>query len=346
MSTNRIYYACQAVGIKPDGLAGKIPAGSEIHGLQSVGVTTTFNLEQVFEIGQNEIYENIETIPEIEVTMEKVLDDTPLIYHLASSGVSGSALVSRTNNKSVMHLKLHPDGYDSASGDATNIMVASGLYVSSLTYNIPVDGNMTESITFLGNEKFWSTSNTNYGFVYSFDNTDVPGSDGVQRRENVIMGEASGCSLFPTEIPGISASGTNVLNAAGTAYTAHIQSINISTDLGRESLYELGRKAEYFRYATFPVEVTTSIELTATTDGDNVNAFSTEDNLTDQKIRIVTTDNTQFYMGTKNKLSSVSYGGGDATGGNSTVTLTYVGYNTLVITNPDRDPNAEAHVDR
>lgn len=346
MSTNRVFYAVEAVGIKSDGKDGKIPVGGEIHGLQSAGITTTFNLEPVFELGQLDIYENIETIPDVEITLEKVLDDKPLIYHIASSGLSGSSLVSRTNGKCLIHMMLYPDNYDSASGVASTILVSSGMYISSLAYAIPVDGNMTESVSFVGNDKFWTTNNTTYGLSYTFDNTDTPGADGVQRRENVIMGESSGCSLFPTEIPGISSSGTNVLNAGGTAYTAHIQTINISTDLGRTPLYELGRKNDYYKSVNYPIEVTTTIELTSTDTGDGINANSNTTNLTDQKIRIVTSDNTQFYMGAKNKLSNVTYGGADATGGNATVSLTYTGQNTLVVTNPDRDPNQVAHVDR
>ena len=43
----RIFYACQAVVIEPFGAQS---AESEVmHGLQSVGVTTNFNLEQAFE---------------------------------------------------------------------------------------------------------------------------------------------------------------------------------------------------------------------------------------------------------------------------------------------------------
>ena len=346
MSSNRVFYAVEAVGIKTDGVAGKVPIGAEIHGLQSAGVTTTFNLEQVFEKGQIEIYENIETLPEIEVTLEKVLDDTPLIYHIASSGAAGADLVARTTNKSVMEMVIYPDAYSSASGDASKIMIASGLYVSSLSYTFPVEGDSTESVGFVGNDKYWSTNTTVDGLDYSFDNTDTPGSDGTQRRENVVMGEAANCSLFPTEVPGISSSGTNVVNSGGTAYEAHIQTVTVSTDLGREPLYELGRKNDYYRFASFPIEVTTAIELTATDTGDNVDAYSDQDNLTDQKIRIVTTDDTQVYTGEKNKLASVSYGGADATGGNATVTLNYTGFNTLTVTNPSRDPSAQAHVDR
>ena len=72
-----------------------------VHGLQSVGITTTFNLEQVFEMGQLSLYENLEEVPDVEVTLEKVIDGYPLIYHLATSNPTIAAgtdtLIGRSN---------------------------------------------------------------------------------------------------------------------------------------------------------------------------------------------------------------------------------------------------------
>jgi len=87
-SNSRIFYAIQALGfaehdvVCPVGSGGCAVAGSgthpsgfrTAHGVQSVGLNTTFNLEQVFELGQLELYENIEGIPDIELTAQKVLD--------------------------------------------------------------------------------------------------------------------------------------------------------------------------------------------------------------------------------------------------------------------------------
>ena len=69
MSDNkRIFYETQAVGIQPFQDGGDITAAEMVHGLQSVGMNTTFNLEQAFELGQIEIYENIDGTPDVEVT--------------------------------------------------------------------------------------------------------------------------------------------------------------------------------------------------------------------------------------------------------------------------------------
>ena len=94
-ANDRIFYACQAVGFRVHGSAeseagGALTPQQMAHGVQSVGITTNFNLEQAFELGQIEIYENIEGTPDVECTMEKVLDGYPLLYHMASSGVEGT----------------------------------------------------------------------------------------------------------------------------------------------------------------------------------------------------------------------------------------------------------------
>ena len=60
MSLNdRIFYATQAVGIHGHGDGGNVLPAEMVHGLQSVGINTTFNLEQAFELGQIEIYEKV-----------------------------------------------------------------------------------------------------------------------------------------------------------------------------------------------------------------------------------------------------------------------------------------------
>ena len=49
MPQNRIFWAVQAIGIKPNGVE---TAYTPVHGAQTVGLTTTANLEQAFEEGQ------------------------------------------------------------------------------------------------------------------------------------------------------------------------------------------------------------------------------------------------------------------------------------------------------
>jgi hypothetical protein len=356
MANKRIYYAIQQVRIGDVSATGLLP----VHGLQTVGMTTNFNLEQVFEIGQLEIYQNLEEIPDIEVTLNKVLDGYPGLYTMATEngaqGITGSQAVSptltgRQNARCDLELAIFPDTGVSATGAPISsdyaVVRCSGMYVSSVSYTFPVDGNFTEDVTLVGNDKIWGTGASNVG---QFDNNDSPLADeGVNRRQHL---NVSGC-YFPEEIPGVNESGKLEDNSdEGDGFSTHFQNITVSVDLGREAINELGRFAPYHRYVTFPVEVTSEFEVLAV-QGDGINATedgfyktvngsavpaTSEDvgciyryNLRDQRIYLETCEGTKIYLGDKNKLSSVNYAGGDTGGGNVTVTYSYTTFNDFTV---------------
>lgn len=350
MANNRIYYAIQQVTLG----TGNVP----VHGLQSVGLTTNFNLEQVFELGQLSIYQNVENIPEIEVTLNKVLDGYPLVYVLATeAGTTINAglvatspdLAGRQNARADMNLSIYNDTLTSVGGNTSFSRVSCpGMYVSSISYTFPVDGNFTEDVTLVGNDKIWTSNVTGDS---SFDDQDEPAAnEGVNRRQHLQM---SNCR-FPTQIPGIDAGGINQLIGGGSGHGVHFQTITVSTDLGRESIFELGTMVPYHRFVTFPVEVTCEFEVIATS-GDGINAtesgYYTGDysyggsvsvasgtsycdarfNLLDQRIYLETCEGTKIYLGDRNKLSSVNYTGGDTGGGNVTITYSYSNFNDFVV---------------
>jgi hypothetical protein len=337
MSNNRIFYACQAVAFGEFDDNQAIPdALVAAHGVQSVGINTSFNLEQAFELGQISIYENIEGLPDVEVTIEKVLDGYPLLYHLATTGAADDALVSRTKKRCNVALGIYPDDEEFIDGNAPVEVFMSGMYVNSISYTFPTDGPSTESVTLVGNSKTWGTSGANSRFTDTVaanltDGDDTPkGSGGIQRREDVMMKD----SIMPVTIYGVSGVNTgNNWNTETGRPRAHIQSITISTDLGREDILELGHKEPYYRTATFPVEVTSEFEVIAIS-GDFVNAYVNGDNTPEQEIKIVLRDGTEFDLGTKNRLSSVNYTGGDAGGGNATTTYSFSTYNDLTVIEP------------
>lgn len=353
MANNRIFYACQAVVISEQGLANPVLA----HGVQSVGITTNFNLEQAFELGQIQIYENIEGLPDVEVTLEKVLDGYPLLFHLASPEATTSNLVGRSKSRCSVALGIYPDDQDAVDGAAPVEVLMSGMYINSVSYTIPVDGNATESVTLVGNNKEWNTTPLLVsdavvdGIVKDGDGRglDAPlasGNGGIQRRENVVM---SSCILPKSVIrsidgaafSAISESAGNNWDAVNDTPIAHIQSVSISTDFGREDILELGRKTPYFRAPTFPIEVTCDLEVISIS-GDWVSAYETGNpdlagavnagnNTPEETILIALQDGTRFDLGNKNRLSSVTYGGGDAGGGNATMTFSYTNFNDLVV---------------
>lgn len=356
MANKRLYFACEAVGFAPDGSSSYVAA----HGVQSVGVTTSFNTEPVFELGQIKIYENIENIPDVEVTMEKVIDGYPLLWHLATRGAASADLAGRSNAKTSVSLSLFPDTGNSASGTPVAELNMSGLYASSHSISIPVEGNISESITLIGDNKTWRTGGTAL-FSGNFNNTDRPlaityNSGGVQRRENVLFtptvatldannqvnaSSTNPFTVLPADIAGISSSGINHQSADGTNYSCAVQNINVSVNLGRDQILELGRKTPYFRFVTFPVEVTSEIEVLSKS-GDWVTAkevgiYSDGNNTRSATIKVALQDGTFINLGTENRLTNISIGGGDTGGGNQTITYSFSTYNDYTITHP-QDP--------
>lgn len=351
MATNaRIYWPIQAIGFAQLG-ANPVTTGLGGYGIyrpvkggQSMGLSTTFNLEPLFQLGQISLYEYLENLPEVEVTVEKANDGTSLIEHLATPRAIVGTLAGRFNDNRCMGLMaFYNITQDAASGTPLSYVLLSGMYVNSVNWNIPVEGVSRETVTLSCRDKTWyyapsgtvsgpwasgTVTNAASGRLpgaFTGSETTLAASGGAQRRQHVLMG--SGYSVWPKELPGIDALNGFNLDAAGSgAYSAHIQNITVSTSLGRTDLFEQGRKGPYFRYANFPVEVTTSIDITASESGDAINCSETS-SLTAQTIRILFNNGVSIDLGTSNKLKSVNQAGGDTGGGNATLSYQYSNFN-------------------
>jgi hypothetical protein len=370
MANKRVFYAIQRIGVSP--ITGSTPVDfTTLRGIQSVGITTNFSLEQVFELGQLEVYENIEGIPDVQVNVEKVLDGWCPVYLMATQadgdGVAtpNATLVGRSNGRCIMGLTIYPDTNDTAEGDPGVEVDMSGLYLSNVRYQVNTNGNATESVGLVGNNKVWVLGGATGDFVGHYvgsgtwdspwasgdvDPLAIDGSGGVNRREDVIFGSGADASFLPANLPGVTVvSGTGYNILANGQYGSHIQSISISTDLGREQLFELGRRGDYCRYMNFPVVVTTEISV-ITGSGDLISATEegifddgtggacgTRYNLTDNAIKLCLCEGLIVDCGAKNKLRSTSQTGGDTGRGNVEITYTYENQNTMKVQHP-QDP--------
>jgi hypothetical protein len=335
-ANNRIYYATQAVILEPCDAEGKNATLKYIpQGLQSVGMTTNFALEQVFQLGQLDLYDNLENVPEVEVTMSKVIDGTPPLYLLCMGGTTGitgavkKELSEVSTNRVHFNLNIYSDTNTAASGTAVSSVFCSGMYLSSVSYTFPVEGNSTEEITLVGNSKKWQSASTISEFnphTSANGETTSPSAPSVVRRQYV---NASGSSL-PT-------------GSGGFPVNSRLNNVTISTNLGREAIFELGRMAPYFRYVNFPVEVTSEFEVIALS-GDYVDADdfsnltgcgSVKSNVFDKSIKILVcgsgSSSMSIDLGGKNKLTSVNYTGGDTGGGNATMTYSFQTFNKLIV---------------
>jgi len=306
-ANNRVFYASHALSIND----------TTVQGGQSVSVNTNFNLENVFQLGRLAIYDNVPLDPEVEITVNKVLDGHPTIFNLATGGGS---LVGTANQRSKVELAVgkDTDGAIGATAGTPNSIVMTGCYISSLTYTIPVDGNFTEDVTLIGTSK----EITNPGAVAAPTAAPLGGANpAVLRRQNY-----SSTSTVPNEVQG-----------------KRLSQVTISADLGREAIYELGRFEPYHRFVNFPLEITVAFDVIAD-DHDNVDIDVSQvgqcqnPDLADEQEIVIRLCNSAgaitytFNLEDKCTLQTVAYSGGDTGGGNVTITYTYLTYNTLTIT--------------
>lgn len=360
-NNNRMYFAASLFSVAPESTLNFTP----LHGLQSVGVNSQIQLEQIFELGQLSIYENKEALPTVNLTVSKVLDGNCPAYLACTQGATSTSLAARGKPKCNLVLGVFSDAQNSASGVPLTECYISGAFVTNAGYQMPVDGNFTESISLQAYDKIWrDTTASGLAILASgtFNNNDLPlaitGSGGVNRRQNFVWAcsaalptrDANGMvntgttaatqlTILPPDIFGISSSGTNDQTAG--VYGAHVQDISVNVDFNRQDLFEQGRKAPYFKYVSFPVQVSTSIGFIPTDRGDGISftqtgmlGDGTGNNLKARTIKLKTQEGTFIDLGTQNKFASVDLGGGDTGGGAATVTMNYITFNDFSVSHP------------
>lgn len=343
-------------------LSGAVASGSVLilHGLQTFNVTTNFSLEAISEIGQLSSYEQVEGIPDVQCSMEKYLDGYTTLYHASTPTATSPTLIGRSESRADVRAVVGLSTADAiVSGRAAVAeLYNSGMYISSLSYNLATGDIFRESVSLVGNTKKWITEtgdgqslllgsgNGNINSAFSVFGSDRPNSpdSGVMRQENVVInsgGQVINGTTFRTVIPSIIqgvVSGAQAVSSTTASVNCgvlnpnlvHIQSISVSVDLTREQIEQLGSKVPYSRYVNFPVDVTTDIEVIAV-GGDNINAVESANNLSNHTVQVVLQDSTVLQLGNKNKIQSVTWGGGDAGGGNVNVTINMTNQNDLAV---------------
>ena len=329
MANNRVYYAVQGVRLRgPSGVndptGPKNTGWDRIRGLQTVGINTNFNLEPIYQMGQLELYDNYEEIPEVEITLNKVFDGFPLIYQMT---MGTGTLTDLANNRCGVQFGIFSDTAVASTGAPGVLLQCEPGYVTSASYSFSTDGNFTEDVTIVSNDKSWITPE-NWGQYNAVDPdtywTASPTGFGIARRNQINIS----ASIFPTG--GVE---SDDYKKGGFDPSSKISSLSITANLNREEIRTLGQRNPFLRYINFPVEITAEFEVTSTS-GDLV-GLPTDANLAcrnpkaleNQAIKIVLCDGTSFDLGRKNKLTTVNMAGGDTGGGNATVSYSYTTYN-------------------
>lgn len=341
MANNRVYYAVQGVRLRGPSGTNVVPKNTDwdrVRGLQTVGINTNFNLEPIYQMGQLELYDNYEEIPEVEITLNKVFDGFPLIYQMA---MGTGTLTEIANNRCGVQFGIFSDTAVASTGTPGVLLQCEPGYVTSASYSFSTDGNFTEDVTIVSNDKSWITPQ-DWGVYGATDTywTNSPTGFGIARRNQIKLDS----SIFPTG--GVD---SDDYTKGGFRPDSKINSVTITANLNREEIRTLGERNPFLRYINFPVEITAEFEITSTS-GDLV-GLPTDANvacrnpkaLENQAIKIALCDGTSFDLGRKNKLTTVNMAGGDTGGGNATVTYSYTTYNDFTFiagtgTNNGADP--------
>lgn len=388
----RIFYATQSINLQPVSTGNNEPETMNYRnpnhyvtygngnkwiqplGLQSAGISTTFNTEPVSQLGTLAIYSQVETSPEVEVTLSKLVDGTAPLYSLCTAETTdGNDLI--TINKDITEVSTNmvsvrfavsKDNTAKATGVMTHHTFCSGMYLNSVSFTFPVDGNATEQVTLVGSRKTWGGAIT----VPNGTNADLLGQTAglIVRRQNVAITGANvdlsstrtrSATDKLTAFPDSTMLPSGILTqykrqVAGKDDTPKVQNITVSANFNRENINELGFFGPYYKYTTFPIEVTSEFELIPVS-GDLVNANDFEvytgnpespgekvedisacglsySNTPNEEIVIkvcgASANDALFIdLGKKNRLTSVNYAGGDTGGGNATVTYSYQTFN-------------------
>ena len=357
---DRIYFATQQVAIAQEGSS----TYRAIKGLQTFSFSTETPLLEVFQIGKLSPRVLLEDLPDISISSEKHLDGKPLIYHLATTAATSPTLAGRSQAQCKIGLSIFDATQEAATGTAAVVMEMTGSYYTNVRYSFGVDGIFTESVDFVSNDIIVSDDDRilNSAEQARAAALSIPGqftgseTDATpNKREHMMFDytvttldengliEDPDCTILPTEVDGISNSGTNEIGSDG-ARLSDIQSITVSAGINRERKNALGSFEPVCQQIRFPVTVTTEISVIPRTSGiasmtaigilntgSGVCGAGVNRNLKSQTIRIAVCEGTRIYTGTKNKLRSQNYSGGDAGGSDVTITYTYETRNDFTV---------------
>ena len=344
--------AFNATGYHPSNMANTNIVHARLNGVQSVGLSTSIDFTQIFELGYLQIFENVEGIPTCEVTIERNIPSNGYtMYQLAGLNPGTTEYRERFTNDLLAFGSDEPMAVRLAVNSNANQIGRGGSqapycqyihitgYTSSYSVNATVDGPVSESMTLLG---------TSVEIVPSgSSNTNLLPSGG-DAGANTYRGRD--CHFR-----------TAMVSGGPPSYSTkdRVQSFSLSVDIGREDLQELGRKQPYLRYSNFPTEVTCDVEynldLSKEVDTDlfpthsltsMFNGFTATDNcdlnpasgyvVMLSGARLIDCYPSEQYgpnlicATSGAKLTSESYSGGDTGGGPVTVSKSYQAFNNMI----------------
>ena len=216
---NRIFYGC--LGIAPCN-------GSPIQGVKSVGLSSTRSINTIFSPGNQNPAGTYPDLADIEVSYVKYLEqeNNSFSNEAGLNGYTGFVLLAGDDTAKCLGGK----------GGISTISFGE-LLLSSVTYNMSVDGPFTVERKYNG---FSSGDSCSYSSLGVFSNCNNQVSGNIKRR---------GClniTSLPSEVSG-----------------GIIQSISINFKINRQFLNEFASLKPYAAYISFPIETSCTFEIIA-----------------------------------------------------------------------------------
>ena len=284
---NRIFHAC--LGVAP---CNEPPMG----GVISAALSVSRSINNIMSAGSKSPTISYPSAPSVELTVTKYYGG--FINFKTAPGV------------------ITPIGIDVMLGDETELdandliflkgstattLRCKNMFLNNISYKFSVEGAFTTTLKYGG----WIISNcTNSNYVSASLEGNVPD------RRNYSIGTPADIGGFPSSA---------------------LTSISIEDSISRQYVLEFASRANYAAYITLPIKSSVSIEGLASS---SLNGYTLQDistacnNFVDDKktFKIVTCGggDSTYNLGNAS-LVSLGYSGGDASGGNMTVSASFEG---------------------
>ena len=289
---NRIFYACLGVATCPEGSNGGTPMG----GVISAAISVSRSITNVMSAGSKTPTISYPSSPSVQLTITS--------YYGGFIDFKEAPGVETPISMDVMlgdETELDADDLIFLKGSTATTLRCKKMFLNNISYKFPLEGPFTTTKRYDG----WIFSNCN-------DNTNdfsAPLSGVVPNRRNYDL----------------------VNSVIGGFPSSALTSISIEDSISRQYVLEFASRATYAAYMTLPIKSTVSLEGLASSSlpGYSLqNLTKACDNFIDLKrdftIATCGATSSEYVLGSAS-LVSLGYTGGDATGGNMTVSASFEG---------------------
>lgn len=334
---NRIFYACQAVYVD----------GAFLQNVQAVGIDYSADATGISDTGRSQQQRSLYSKPEITISIQREVNTAAEPFYTPASFTNyENAYILKNEN-------LGTCGWDSSSLlNEYEIEVAYGsddlsgniesttlkyCLLTEVSYEISVDGRMTENLSFVTRNLIKSgsasapISSPLTGTIFKRQHLDVKNDE----------------FILPSEVKSVvdvaepNPAGGDDINVARA-----VQSISVSATFDYAEMADIGKwrgsnqiaapsEQNKWRYITTPISIT--CEITAVIRKSIVQNILIKDTnfmgtfpTPDREIKIVIGEESGRFvidLGKKNYLTGISFSGGDTGGGNVEATFSYANTN-------------------